>query len=349
MADSQRRPPAGGKGSADSGRRTDRLLVAGAPLEVSARDVEASDDANRNLKQRVRARALKTGESYSAARHQASRGPRSVTVAAAQLPLLPDPGDASQIRASGTAVRALMRQASARGARLVHFPEGALTTPAKRLMSSTGPDDIGPADWDRADWPGLAGELEEVTQLAAQLRLWTVVGGIHRSASDIRPSNCLFVISSRGQLTGRYDERMLSKTKSTFMYTAGRDPLVFTAAGVRFGCALGMETHYPELFAAYEERDVDSSRSPPTATRKPPASSPSRPPATPPPTPCGSAAAGPAEQNAPPAGLVTPTAHGPRGAHRVRPAWPSPTSPPARTRPPGYGAAPPAPGATSPL
>jgi len=29
------------------------------------------------------------------------------------------------------------------------------------------------------------------------------------------------------------------------------------AAGVRFGCALGMETHYPELFSAYEEQDVD--------------------------------------------------------------------------------------------
>jgi predicted amidohydrolase len=50
---------------------------------------------------------------------------------------------------------------------------------------------------------------------------------------------------------------MLSKTKSRFMYAAGRDPLVFTASGVRFGCALGMETHYPELFAAYEEQDVD--------------------------------------------------------------------------------------------
>jgi predicted amidohydrolase len=213
--------------------------------------------ANRNLKQRVRARAQKTGESYTAARHHLAGGPRSMTVAAAQLPLLPDPGDASQIRASGTAVRALMRQASDRGARLVHFPEGALTTPGKRIMSSTGPDDIGPADWDRADWPGLARELDEVVQLAGQLRLWTVVGGIHRSANDIRPSNCLFVISSRGQVSGRYDERMLSKTKSTFMYTAGRDPLVFTAAGVRFGCALGMETHYPELFAAYEEQDVD--------------------------------------------------------------------------------------------
>jgi predicted amidohydrolase len=140
---------------------------------------------------------------------------------------------------------------------VVHFPEGALTTPAKGVMSSTGPEDIGPADWGRADWAGLARELDEITSLAYELRLSTVVGGIHRSASDTRPTNCLFVISSRGRLIGRYDERMLSKTKSTFMYTAGRDPLVFTAGGVRFGCALGMETHYPELFAAYEEQDVD--------------------------------------------------------------------------------------------
>jgi len=213
--------------------------------------------ANRNLKQRVRARALKTGESYTAARRQLAGSPRSMTVAAAQLPLLPDPGDGSQIRASGEAVRALMRQASTRGAGLAHFPEGALTCPGKHVMSSTGPDDIGPADWDRADWAGLARELDEVARLAARLRLWTVVGGIHRSASDARPVNCLFVISSRGQLIGRYDERMLSRTKSALMYAAGRDPLVFTAAGVRFGCALGMETHYPELFSAYEEHDVD--------------------------------------------------------------------------------------------
>lgn len=41
------------------------------------------------------------------------------------------------------------------------------------------------------------------------------------------------------------------------MYTPGRDPLVFTVRGLRFGCALGMETHYPELFCAYEELDVE--------------------------------------------------------------------------------------------
>jgi hypothetical protein len=69
--------------------------------------------ANRNLKQRARAR--QTGESYAAARHQLTDGPGSMTVAAAQLPLFSDPGEAGQVRAAGAAVRALMRQASARG------------------------------------------------------------------------------------------------------------------------------------------------------------------------------------------------------------------------------------------
>jgi predicted amidohydrolase len=219
--------------------------------------------ANRNLKRRIRDRATRTGESYTAARHQLLGAPvpapasRTLTVAVAQVPLALDPGDVTQIEASGAAVRALMRQARTLGAGLVHFPEGALTSPHKRVMSSTGPDDIGPAGWDRADWAALAQQLEQATVLAGELGIWAVVGGIDRPGGDGRPVNCLFVISDRGQLIGRYDERMLSRTKATFMYAPGTAPLVFTARGLRFGCALGMETHYAELFSAYEELGVD--------------------------------------------------------------------------------------------
>jgi predicted amidohydrolase len=222
--------------------------------------------ANRNLKRRVRTRAARTGESYAAARHQLVGVPapvptpasRSLTVAVAQVPLRPDPGDVTQIEASGAAVRALTRQARTLGAGLILFPEGALTSPAKQVMSSTGPDDIGPADWDRADWATLGRELEQVTTLAGELGIWVVVGGIHRPGGDGRPVNCAFVVSDRGRRAGRYDERMLSRTKGLFMYTPGTRPLVFTAGGLRFGCALGMETHYAELFSAYEELGVDA-------------------------------------------------------------------------------------------
>jgi predicted amidohydrolase len=63
------------------------------------------------------------------------------------------------------------------------------------------------------------------------------------------------VIFGRGAIVGRYDERMLSRTKSLYMY-AGTQPLVFEVGGVRFGCALGMESQYPELFAGYERDDA---------------------------------------------------------------------------------------------
>jgi len=215
--------------------------------------------ANRNLKRRIRDRAARTGESYAAARQQLLAPARqTLTVAVAQVPLRPDPGDVAQIEASGGCVRALIGRARSQGARLVHFPEGALTSPHKRVMSSTGPDDIGPADWSRADWPALGRELERTAALAGELGIWVVLGTIHRGDGDgARPVNCVFVISDKGQLAGRYDERMLSRTKGTFMYAAGTGPLVFTARGLRFGCALGMETHYAELFSAYEELGVD--------------------------------------------------------------------------------------------
>ncbi len=180
--------------------------------------------ANRNLKQRVRARAQKTGESYTAARHAAGRhGPRSVTVAAAQLPLLPDPGDASQIRASGTAVRALMRARPAPAA-----PPGPL--PRRR-----------------ADHPGRA-----------------------------------------------------------------RPALVFTAAGVRFGCALGMETPLPRNCSPPHEHTGRSTVSclsthgraleiPRHLRRRGRA-------ATPPPTPCGSATSAPPRMTRHAAGCALPGA-----------------------------------------
>ena len=217
---------------------------------------------NRNLKRRIRGRAAKTGESYTAARRHLVNGRgsgtrQSMILAVAQMPLNPDPGDVSQLRRSGDIIRTLMREARAAGAHLVHFPEGALTAPHKRVMSGTGPEVIGPADWGRANWGAVGREFDQIACLAGQLRIWAVAGGIHHTAGDERPRNCAYVVSGRGEVVGRYDERMLSMTKATLMYASGRDPLVFTARGMRFGCTLGMETHYAELFSAYEELDVD--------------------------------------------------------------------------------------------
>ncbi|MEU8814797.1 carbon-nitrogen hydrolase family protein [Actinoplanes sp. NPDC048796] len=181
----------------------------------------------------------------------------SVRLSVAQLPVGTDPGDTAALRDSGERIRRLMREAHTAGARLLHLPEGALTSPSKKIMSATGPDLIGPADWQRADWATLAAELQKIAALAGSLKLWTVLGSVHPLTPPRRPHLSLYVIADDGTIATRYDERMLSNTKVSHMYTPGSEPITFIVDGARFGCALGMEATYPEIFSEYERLDVD--------------------------------------------------------------------------------------------
>lgn len=221
--------------------------------------------ADRNLKRRIRARAARTGESYTAARRHVVRpsaapdaaGPRPLRLAVAQTVVRHDPGDQDGLRESGRDIRAAMRAAREAGARIIHFPEGATCFPGKGVMSSSGPDRIGAADWTRCAWDVLRDELDRVAALARELRLWTVLGSVHRLTEPHRPHNSLYVIGDRGALATRYDERYLSATKLAHLYTPGNTPVTVDVDGTRFGCALGMESHFPEVFAEYERLDVD--------------------------------------------------------------------------------------------
>ena len=191
-----------------------------------------------------------------AERSVGSVGGKRIRLAVAQTELTADPRDVAGLRAAGAGVRELMRQAAGGGARVVLFPEGAMCAPNKRVMSSV-PDAVGPADWSRFEWDVLREELTAVAALAGELRLWTVLGSVHQLTPPNRPHNSLYVISDRGEVVSRYDERLLSKTKVTYMYAPGATTVMFDVDGVRFGCLLGMEVHYPELFADYERQGVD--------------------------------------------------------------------------------------------
>ena len=220
--------------------------------------------ARRNFKRRVRARAAKTGQSYTTAlRHfrptSGDEMPKTKTLrlAAARTTLRQDPRDADLVRESGREIRRLMRDAYAADARLVVFPEGATCSPHKRIMSAD-PNQVGPADWGLVEWEVLRDELGRIADLARELGLWTVLGAVHRLTPPNRPHNSLYVLSDKGEVVTRYDERMLSNTKVSFMYTPGSAPVTFEVDGVRIGLALGMEVHFPELFLEYERLDVDA-------------------------------------------------------------------------------------------
>ena len=181
---------------------------------------------------------------------------KRIPVAVAQTTRVDDPRNVAGLRAAGEQARNLMREAAEAGARLALFPEGAMCAPSKWAMSSIH-GEVAASDWTRFEWNVLHEELTATATLAGDLRLWTVLGSVHRLTPPNRPHNSLYVISDRGDVAGRYDERLLSKTKVTHMYAPGATTVTFDVDGVRFGCLLGMEVHYPELFAAYEQQGVD--------------------------------------------------------------------------------------------
>ncbi|MFE9924810.1 carbon-nitrogen hydrolase family protein [Streptomyces sp. NPDC005774] len=182
---------------------------------------------------------------------------RTLRLAVAQSTVPEDPTDSENLRASGEEIRQLLREASAAGARMVQFPEGALTYPSKHVMASGAPGTLAAADWNRIDWDVMRAQAQAVADLAGELGLWVVLGSIHPLTPLHRPHNSLYVISDEGALVARYDKRYLSHTELSYLYTPGTAPLVFTVDGIRFGTALCIEANFPELFAQYEHMDVD--------------------------------------------------------------------------------------------
>jgi predicted amidohydrolase len=153
----------------------------------------------------------------------------------------------ADVRKNGRAIRRLMAKAAYRGARLVHFPEGALSGYVKSQIKT----------WDDVDWAALREELEQTAEAAGRLGIWTVFGANHRLTRPNRPHNSLYVISDQGRLAGRYDKRFCSNTEINDWYTPGSEPTVLAVDGFRFGCALCIEIHFPELFMEYERLGVD--------------------------------------------------------------------------------------------
>jgi len=165
----------------------------------------------------------------------------SLKLATAQIEISAD------VRRNGAAIRRVMSKAAQQGARLTHFPEGALSGYVKSQVKS----------WDAVDWGALREELEATAEAAARLGIWAVVGANHPLTPPNRPHNSLYIISDAGKLAGRYDKRFCSNSEINDWYAPGSEPAVFSVDGVRFGCALCIEVHFPELFMEYERLGVD--------------------------------------------------------------------------------------------
>lgn len=180
----------------------------------------------------------------------------SLRLGVAQTTHRQDPGDVDAFRAAGAEIRTLLHAAAAEGADLVVFPEATLCFPAKLALSSR-PGELAVADWSRFAWSALESELTAVAATARELGIWAVVGAQHRQAAPAWPRTSLLVIDADGRTSCRYDERLLSRTKQTYLYEAGEDPVTFEVGGVRIGCTSGLEVLFPDLYSDYEADGVD--------------------------------------------------------------------------------------------
>lgn len=162
-------------------------------------------------------------------------------IAIAQLPITADAHENSE------QVQKAMREATQGSVRLIQFPEGMLSGYAKHQI----------ANWKDVDWQIVRKELEIITALAAELKIWVVLGSAHPLTPPNWPHNSLYIISDEGKIVNRYDKRVVSHTEVTTYYTAGYEPVVFDVDGFRFGCIICVEINFPKLFIEYGELGVD--------------------------------------------------------------------------------------------
>jgi predicted amidohydrolase len=162
-----------------------------------------------------------------------------LTVATCQFPVSAD------IEQNAGWMARQMREAARRGARVAHFPEGALSG-----YAGTDFETFTGYGWDTLDHA-----TGSIAQLARDLGVWVVAGSAHRFSDTSAPHNSLYLISDTGQIAGRYDKRFLSRTDAQH-YSPGDHFTTWDIDGIRCGALICYDYRFPELYRHYVTLDV---------------------------------------------------------------------------------------------
>jgi predicted amidohydrolase len=146
-------------------------------------------------------------------------------------------------------IRHVLRQmdvASRGGARVAHFPEGALSGYAGTDFETFA----------RFEWSRLQDATARVAERARRRGMWVVLGSAHRLTGDHKPHNSVYVISDSGQIVERYDKRFCSGGDLEH-YSPGSHFSVWDIDGVRCGTLICYDYRYPELYRQYKKLGVE--------------------------------------------------------------------------------------------
>jgi len=139
------------------------------------------------------------------------------------------------------AVTSAIQTAAEAGARMVVFPECALS--GYPPLHYSGPGEIN---------LGLISELNErVRSAAAEAGVWVIVGSIGQGVGKFL--NTALVISSDGELVGRYDKMHLMPDDKRF-FESGGELRTMGAGDMVFGVQICYDARFPEGFRYLRER-----------------------------------------------------------------------------------------------
>ncbi len=231
-------------GSPTESSDPDRRAAVGPRCRIRGRCTTVT--ANKNVKRLVRARRAGGRRDDTAALQQVgSSGPsvglpaprRRATAASSRTPPIP-----WRCGGPGTACGRRCGRAAASGARVVQLPEGATCFPGKRVLSSTGPDVVGPADWGRVAWDSvLDAELAETAALGRDgWASGSSTAPPTGSSAGRRAAQTASTWSGTTAACGRGTTSATSQhTKATWMYSPGHAPVVAEVDGRRLGPGAG--------------------------------------------------------------------------------------------------------------
>jgi deaminated glutathione amidase len=138
-----------------------------------------------------------------------------------------------------------MHEAARQGARVAHFPEGAISGYAGTDFETfTG-----------YGWDALDRATDRIRELASELGIWVAAGSAHRFSDLSAPHNSLYVISDRGEVTERYDKRFLGGADPDH-YSPGSHFSTWVIDGIQCGALICYDYRFPELYRHYVTLDV---------------------------------------------------------------------------------------------
>jgi len=169
-----------------------------------------------------------------------------ITVATSQFPTSAD------ILTNARYIKRQMSWASKLGADVVHFPECSLCGYAGSDLEN----------YDNLDWSLLKESTLQIMDLARELKIWVILGSVHRLSDGHKPHDSLYIIDDSGRIKDRYDKLFCAGNKEQTSgdlahYSPGNHFSTFKINGVKCGTLICHDFRYPELYRKYKKMGVE--------------------------------------------------------------------------------------------